>query len=92
MDYDAIPYTILINFNNFFINQKRKKVFEEFYYRDDCGNKLTEKDRILNINIEECYRLWYNPDFDSLRRPKTPKPLLHKGFESFKMPKKMRTF
>ena len=63
MDYDDIPYTILINFNNFFINHKRKLAIEEFIYRDDCGYRLTEKDRILNINIDECYRLWYNNEY-----------------------------
>lgn len=69
MDYDDIPYTLLINFNNFFINQKRKRVIEEFYYRDDCGYRLTEKDRILNINIEECYRLWYNNEYQGKFEP-----------------------
>ena len=69
MDYDDIPYTILINFNNFFINHKRKLAIEEFIYRDDCGYRLTEKDRILNINIDECYRLWYNQEYEGKFKP-----------------------
>jgi len=69
MDYDDIPYTLLINFNNFFINHKRKLAIEEFIYRDDCGFQLTKKDRILNINIDECYRLWYNHEYEGKFKP-----------------------
>ena len=69
MDYDNIPYTLLINFNNFFVNHNRKLAIEEFIYRDDCGYRLTEKDRILNINIDECYRLWYNQEYEGKFKP-----------------------
>ena len=63
MNYDDIPYTILINFNTFFINKNQKDVFEEFCYRDKYGYILTEKNINYNINIEECHRLWYNNEY-----------------------------
>ena len=63
MEYNKMPYTVLINFNTFFVNNEYKEVFEEFIYRDKHGLELTEKNKILNINIEECYRLWYNNDY-----------------------------
>ena len=63
MEYNKMPYTVLINFNTFFVNNEYKEVFEEFIYRDKHGFELTEKNKILNINIEECYNLWYTNDY-----------------------------
>ena len=63
MGYNKMPYTVLINFNTFFVNNEYKEVFEEFVYRDKHGFELTEKNKILNINIEECYNLWYTNDY-----------------------------
>ena len=67
--YDNLPYTFLINFNTFFINKKKKKIFEEFCYRDSDGYILTERNINLNINIEECYRLWYNKCYQGKFEP-----------------------
>ena len=63
MKYTEIPRTILVNFNTFFVNNEKKDIIEEFYYRDKYGYILTEKELIYNINIEECYNLWYNDDY-----------------------------
>ena len=69
MMYSEIPHTLLINFNTFFINKDRKDVFEEFYYRDEYGYILTEKNKNLNINIEECYNLWYTNNYQGKFEP-----------------------
>ena len=61
--YDKIPYTFLINFNTFFINRTKKEVFEEFLLQDKYGMVLSEKYKIYNINIEECYNLWYHNNY-----------------------------
>ena len=58
--YDNLPYTILVNFNTYFINQRKKNIFEEFTLQDEDGLVLTEKVKVLNINIAECYQLWYH--------------------------------
>ena len=67
--YDNLPYTFLINFNTFFINKKKKNIFEEFCYRDKYGYILTEKNINLNINIEECHNLWYNNTYQGKFEP-----------------------
>ena len=58
--YDNIPYTILVNFNTYFVNQRKKNIFEEFTLQDEDGLVLTEKVKVLNINIAECNKLWYD--------------------------------
>ena len=58
-DYKDIPATILVNFNNFYVNGV-EKIFDEYMYRNSEGKILTTKRRILNINIAKCHELWYN--------------------------------
>ena len=69
MGYNKMPYTVLINFNTLFVNNEYQEVFEEFVYRDKYGFELTEKNKIININIEECYNLWYNNDYEGKFEP-----------------------
>ena len=69
MNYDDKPDTILINFNTFFVNKNQKNVIEEFCYRDKYGYVLTEKNINYNINIEECYNLWYNNKYQGKFEP-----------------------
>ena len=59
-NYNNMDITFLINFNTFFINLERKKVFDEYLLRNEEGDVLTKKYKVLNINIEECYNLWYD--------------------------------
>ena len=61
--YDEMPYTFLINFNTFFINRTKKEVFEEFVLQDKYGMVLSDKYKVFNINIEECYNLWYHNNY-----------------------------
>ena len=58
-----MPYTFLINFNTFFINRTKKEVFEEFVLQDKYGMVLSDKYKVFNINIEECYNLWYHNNY-----------------------------
>ena len=60
-DYSKLPNNLLINFNNFSLN-KRGLIFDEYMYRNIYGDILTKKSRILNIDIEKCYHLWYTKD------------------------------
>ncbi len=57
--YKNLPNNLLVNFNNFSLN-KRGLIFDEYMYRNVYGDVLTEKSRILNIDIAKCYQLWYN--------------------------------
>ena len=70
--YKDLPTTILVNFNNF-NNSSKKRIFDEYLYRNIDGDILTTKRRILNIDIVKCYNLWYNnaiskEDFNSYER------------------------
>ena len=68
-EYNKMPYTVLINFNTFFVNDEQKDIIEKFYFRDKYGFVLTEKSVNYNINIEECYNLWYTNDYEGKFEP-----------------------
>jgi len=38
-------------------------VFEEFFYRNENGDILTKKYKSLTINLNKCYSLWLNGDY-----------------------------
>jgi len=60
--YSDMPYTFVINFNTFFVN-KREKVFDLYMLRNEEGDILTQKEKVLNINIAKCKDLWYHNDY-----------------------------
>ena len=62
-NYDNMDITFLINFNTFYINNTRKKVLDEYLLRNEEGDILTKKYKVLNINIAECYDLWYHNNY-----------------------------
>ena len=57
--YNNIENTFLINLNTFYTDSIHKKLFDYYYIMNEEGYILTEKQKILNINIAKCYRLWY---------------------------------
>ena len=69
MGNDEKREIVLVRFNNFFVNKDHREAFEDFYLRDEVGNLLTRKSRILNINVEECYNLWYNNNYEGKFEP-----------------------
>lgn len=66
-DYDKIEPTLLVNFNTFYVDNIHKKIFDYYYWKNDEGYILTEKQKILNINIAECYTEWYNKTYKALK-------------------------
>lgn len=68
-DYKNIPLTFLVNFNTFFINNERRKVFDKFMLRNEEGDILTDKEIVLNINIVECKKLWYHNKYQGKFEP-----------------------
>jgi len=58
--YDNMDVTFLVNFNTFFINKERGKVLDEYLLRNEEGDILSKKYKVLNINIAECKNLWYD--------------------------------
>ncbi|MBQ8891893.1 MAG: PD-(D/E)XK nuclease family transposase [Bacilli bacterium] len=66
--YDDIIPTLLVNFNTFYVDNIHKKIFDEYYFRNEEGHILTENQKILNINIVECYSTWYNGTYKAPRK------------------------
>ncbi len=57
--YKNLPVNILVNFNNTSLNH-RGLILDEYMYRNIYGDILTDKYKILQIDIEKAYQLWYN--------------------------------
>ena len=58
--YKNIRDLFLINFNTFFTDNINKNIFDYYYFMNNNGHILTEKQKILNINIAECHKLLYD--------------------------------
>lgn len=58
--YKNISDLYLINFNTFFTDDINKNIFDYYYFMNSDGHILTEKQKILNINIAECHKLLYD--------------------------------
>ena len=65
--YDMIVPTLLVNFNTFYVDSIHKKIFDYYYWMNDEQHILTENQKILNINIVECYKEWYNGTYKTPR-------------------------
>ena len=65
--YSNIKSSFLINLNTFFVDNKNKDIFDLYYFRNEHGNIYSKKQKIMNINIAECYRKWYNNDVPKFR-------------------------
>ena len=65
--YSNIKSSLLINLNTFFVDNKSKDLFDLYYFRNKHGYIYSEKQKIMNINIAECYRKWYNNDVPEFR-------------------------
>ena len=58
--YEDVPITIQFNFNDKFVNTKEKPLINTFLYRDEYGFTLTEKSRIVHINVAKMSKVWYS--------------------------------
>ena len=63
IDSGLTSKTTQINSEEFF------KVFEEFVLQDKYGMVLSDKYKVFNINIEECYNLWYHNNYQGMFEP-----------------------
>jgi len=66
-EYKNLKTTIQFNFNLNFVDKKHKDLFDEYLYRNKHGNVLTEKAKIVHINLYEMYRLWYNGEYKKFK-------------------------
>ena len=59
-DYTNIKTTIQYNFNLKYVDKINKEKVDEYVLRNKYGHILTEKLKIIHINIEELSKLWYS--------------------------------
>ena len=71
--YSKIKSSLLINLNTFFVDYKNKPWYDAYYYCNEYGYIYSKKQRIININIADCYQKCYNqlvPEFENLEEKK----------------------
>lgn len=66
-DYSNISPTFLINLNNFYVDMYHEDILDYYYFRNKHGYILTEKQKILNINIAACKEIWYNKTYKEIK-------------------------
>ena len=59
-EYKDIKTTIQYNFNLDYADKLGEELIDEYVYRNQRGNVLTFKTRIVHINIKKMADLWYN--------------------------------
>ena len=59
-EYKDLKMTIQYNFNLDFVDRVEEPVIDEYLFRNERGNILTEKTKIVHINILKMRELWYN--------------------------------
>ena len=63
-DYSELETVIQINFNDYEVSRQNNKIINKYYFKNDNGEKLTEKLQIYHINIEKCKDIWYSGDIN----------------------------
>ena len=61
-----ISTTLLVNFNTFYVDNIHMKGMDYYCWKNDEGYILTDKQKILNINIVDCYYSWYTGTYKAL--------------------------
>ena len=62
-EYKDIKTTIQYNFNLDYADKLGEELIDEYVYRNQRGNVLTFKSRIVHINIKKMADLWYNGEY-----------------------------
>ena len=57
---DSVKYVTQFNFNTEYADKKNKYIYDEYKYQNKKGNVLTNKIKIIHINIARMSELWYN--------------------------------
>lgn len=64
-NYVDIPITIQFNFNPEFVDIINRPLVDEYYYKNKYGYILTEKNKIVHINVAKMSDMWYNLEYKS---------------------------
>lgn len=66
-EYKNLKTTIQYNFNLDFVDKLEEPLIDEYLYRNQRGNILTNKSKIIHINILAMSKLWYNNDYKKFK-------------------------
>ena len=59
---DELIYTYQFRFNPYYINGNKEE-FDEYYIMNKDGDKLTEKFKIVNLNVAKMSKMWYDKTY-----------------------------
>ena len=62
-EYENLTTTIQYNFNLDYVDKIGEELIDEFVYRIQRGYILTEKSKIVNLNIKKMAELWYSNEY-----------------------------
>ena len=66
-EYKDLKMTIQYNFNLDFVDKVEEVLIDEYLFRNERGNVLTEKTKIVHINILKMRELWYNKKYKEFK-------------------------
>ena len=64
-DYSLLEPVIVICFDKGIIGENNNYLIDKYTLRNESGHKLTNKLQIHHINIENCYKEWYNKSINN---------------------------
>ena len=68
-NYEDMKITFLINLNTFYVDPEHEKAIDMYHFRNEEGYILSEKIKVLNINLVKCHELWYNKSYKGQFEP-----------------------
>ena len=72
-EYKDLKMTIQYNFNLDYVDKLEEPLIDEYVYQNSRGNVLTEKVKIVHINIKQMANMWYNGEY---KKFETVSPIL----------------
>ena len=66
-EYKDLKTTIQYNFNLDYVDKLGEELIDEYLYRNIRGNVLTEKSKIVHLNIKKMAELWYSNEYKKFK-------------------------
>lgn len=66
-EYKDLKMTIQYNFNLDYVDKVEEPLIDEYLFRNERGNVLTDKTKIVHINIKKMADLWYNKEYKKFK-------------------------
>ena len=66
-EYKDLKTTIQYNFNLDYVDKLGEELIDEYLYRNIRDNVLTEKSKIVHLNIKKMAELWYSSEYKKFK-------------------------